>query len=71
MSPGPLRRGRRNSLDVHAPTFSIKFAVKLIGYFCLHVAKYTEKLDGLRIRYNCLEGQTVLNIVAKFQAFQR
>ena len=51
-SPGPLRGGERAryTLNAHAPTFSVKFAVKLIGYFCQHVAKYTEKLCGLRIR---------------------
>ena len=50
-SPGPLRGGERPwyTLNVHAPTFSVKFAVKLIRYFCQHVAKYTEKLCGLRI----------------------
>ena len=47
-----LRGGERAwyTLNAHAPTFSVKFAVKLIGYFCQHVAKYTEKLCGLRIR---------------------
>ena len=50
--PGPLRGGERAwyTLNAHAPTFSVKFAVKLTRYFWQHVAKYTEKLGGLRIR---------------------
>ena len=51
---------------MHVP-FSVKFAIKLIGYFCQHVVKYTEKLGGLRIRSSLEHTQT---IQAKFQVFK-
>ena len=41
LSPGPLRGGEMAwyTLNVHAPTFSVKFAIKLNGYFSRYVAK--------------------------------
>ena len=71
-SPGPLRGGERAwyTLNAHAPTFSVKFAVKLIGYCCQHMVEYTEKLGGLRIR-SSLERQAYTSYTGQVSGFSK
>ena len=43
------------TLNAHMPNICVeKFAVKLVGTFCQHMAKYTKTLSRLRIQ-NTLE----------------
>ena len=67
MSSGPLRGRERAwyTLNVHASTLSIKFAVKVHGYHYHEVAKYTKKM-GIR---SSLERNNLKARQAKFRLF--